>query len=275
MKKIKSSVVNANGINLYYLDSTANENTILCLHGKWGRCETWRDFIHRYKNRFRIIAPDQRGHGLSNKPVSRYAGEDFSRDAYELIKRVNCAPVIVVGHSLGARNAAYLAALYPQAVKLLVLLDTKADGPEKLSDIPPEKILPIDQFTAGWPTPYSSYEEAVNDISKRFEKESNIEYFRESLIETAEGYDFMFSRFAMSAMDIYYQRWYHILDKIECPVLFVRAKESWYLSSEEALKMKEHIKNCTYFEISNSDHMLYADNPNDFYPRFEQFIKEV
>lgn len=272
--KVKRAVIKVNGLNLFYRDSVSDNQPILCLHGKWGRGETWSDFMVRYKDRYRIIAPDQRGHGLSDKPVARYTGEDFAEDAYGLIESLHCSPAIVVGHSIGGRNAAYLAAMYPETVKALVILDAKADGPDRLSTLPPDEVSSIDNFTNDWPAPYSSYEEAINDLSRRFSYEHKVRYFMESLVEKVEGYDFLFSRYAMSAIDTYYQGWYHILKQIQCPVLFVRAEKSWYLSEDEAIKMKKLIKRCEYFEISKSDHMVYADNPDEFYPIFDQFIKK-
>ena len=270
--KIKRAMIKVNGLNLFYRDTVSNNQCILCLHGKWGRGETWTDFMFRYKDRYRIIAPDQRGHGLSDKPIMRYAGEDFAKDAYQLIRRLECGPAIVVGHSMGGRNAAYLAALYPQEVEALAILDQQAEGPESLSNLPPDKVSSVDGLTTDWPTPYPTYEEARRDLSKRFGRETNVRYFLESLVETVEGYDFLFSRYAMAAIAEYAQGWYHILPQIECPVLFVRASDSWCVSKEEADKMKTLMKNCTYFEVANSDHMVYADNPDEFYPQFEQFI---
>lgn len=269
---IKKETIKVNGLNLFYRDTGSDKQSILCLHGKWGRGDTWTDFISRYQDRFRIIAPDQRGHGLSDKPIARYAGEDFAADAYELIRVLRCGPAIVVGHSIGGRNAAYLAALYPEVVKVLVILDAKASGPKTLSTVPPNQVPSIDSFTADWPTPYKSYQEAINDLSKRFPYETSVKYFSDSLTETSKGYDFLFSRYAMSAIDVYYQDWYNILGRIQCPVLLVRAKNSWYLSEEEAAKMKALLKDCAYFEVSESDHMVYADNPQEFYPLFEKFL---
>ena len=133
----------------------------------------------------------------------------------------------------------------------------------------------MDKLTADWPTPYSSYEEALRDLSQRFLRETNVRYFLDSLVETEQGYDFLFSRYAMSAIDVYRQEWYHILSQIQCPVLFVRAEESWCLSAEEADKMRSLIKNCTYCEVSDSDHMVYADNPGQFYPQFDEFLGKI
>ncbi len=273
--RIKRGMIEVNGVNLFYRDTVSGNQSILCLHGKWGRGETWSDLMFRYKDRYRIIAPDQRGHGLSDKPVARYAAEDFAEDTYQLIGKLGCGPAIVVGHSLGGRNVAYLAALHPEVVRALAILDQQAEDSETLSDLPPEKVSPVDKLTDEWPTPYPTYEEALRDLRKRFGFESNVRYFLESLVETAEGYDFLFSRYAMAAIDEYRQKWYHILPQIQCPVLFVRASDSWCLSREEAEKMRKLIKNCTYFEVSNSDHMVYADNPDEFYPRFDQFLKAI
>lgn len=270
--KITRAIQKVNGLNIFYRDSGSGKPPILCLHGKWGRGETWIDFMSRYGDKFRVIAPDQRGHGLSDKPIARYAGEDFATDSYELLKNLGCVPAIVVGHSIGGRNAAYLAAMYPQAVKSLIILDATADGPKNLSNLAPDKVSPIDNFTNDWPTPYRLYKEAEDDLSKRFPRETNVRYFLDSLFENTNGYDFLFSRQAMSAIDVYYQGWHHILKQIQCPVLLIRAENSWYLSKEEAVKMEKTLKNCTYFEMSNSDHMIYVDNPDEFYPRFEEFI---
>ena len=272
--KIQRAMIEVNGLNLFYRDTGSENQPMLCLHGRWGRGETWSDLMMRYRDRYRIIAPDQRGHGLSDKPIARYAAQDFADDAYRLIEQLGCGPTIVVGHSMGGRVAAHLTALYPRKVKALILLDEGADGPDDLSDIAPNQILPIDKLTTDWPTPYPTYEQALEHLSATF-RETGVRYFMESLVETVAGYDFLFSRYAMSAIDEYNQGWRHILPQIQCPVLLVRAVDSWCLSEPEADKMRALIKDCTYFEITNSDHMVYVDNPDEFDPQFEQFLSKI
>ena len=271
---IKRAMAKVNGLNLFYRDTLSGDQTIFCLHGRWGRGETWTDLMARYRDRYRIIAPDQRGHGLGDKPIARYAGEDMATDAYELIQQLGCAPVIVVGHSMGARIGAYLTARYPQVVKAFALLDCGVSGPTKRSETPPEQIPAIDELTRDWHTPYPTYDAALRDLQQRF-RATGVRYFLDSLVETVAGYDFLFSRYAIAAIKEYAQDWHHLLPQIQCPVLFVRAKESWALAKEEADKMRSLIKHCTYFEVSNSDHMVYADNPDEFYPQFDQFLREL
>lgn len=272
--EIQRALTEVNGLRLLYRDTGSAGEPMLCLHGRFGRGETWIDLMRRLGDRYRIIAPDQRGHGLSDRPVARYAAEDMAADAHELIVQLGCVPSTVVGHSMGGRIAAYVAALYPDAVKALVILDEGADGPETISDIPPSQIPPVDKLTADWPTPYPTYEKALSDLRTRLGRSTGVQYFLESLVETYQGYDFLFSRYAMSAIEEYRRGWHDVLASIECPVLLVRAVDSWCLSAEEADRMRSEIRNCTYFEVADSDHMLYADNPDEFYPRFEQFLHD-
>jgi 2-succinyl-6-hydroxy-2,4-cyclohexadiene-1-carboxylate synthase len=273
--KIQRRIIAANGLNIFYLDTASDKQPMLCLHGRWGRGETWTDLMCRCGDRYRIIAPDQRGHGLSDKPIARYAAADFVADMHDLLTKLACGPVIAVGHSMGGSMAANLTVTHPDMVTALAILDETAAGRDRPSNLPPEDIAADDGLTTDWPTPYPTYEDAVRDLRSRFGRETNVRYFLDSLAETAEGYDYLFSRRAMSAIREYSQGWFDLLPKIQCPVLLVRAAESWSLSREDADKMVRLIKDCTYAEVTDSDHMVYADNPEEFYPPFEEFIRRV
>ncbi len=78
--KIHRNIVRINDINIFYFDTQTKGEVILCLHGRWGRAETWADFIQHYGTKYRIIAPDQRGHGWSDKPISSYAADEMAAD---------------------------------------------------------------------------------------------------------------------------------------------------------------------------------------------------
>jgi pimeloyl-ACP methyl ester carboxylesterase len=268
------AMVDVNGVKLFYRDTGSDNPPMLCLHGRWGRGETWTDLMCRYRDRYRIISPDQRGHGLSDRPIARYASQDLAVDVYGLMQQLGLGPTIVVGHSMGGRIAAHVAATYPQQVRALAILDEGADGPPELSDLPPRDVPPVDRLTAGWPTPYPTYDDAIQDLSSRY-RPTGVRYFLDSLVETVEGYGFLFSPYAMSAIATYHHQWFDILPQIQCPVLLVRAAESWCLSKEVAERMIPMLRDCTYYEVSQSDHMVYVDNPGEFYPGFEQFLDGV
>ena len=248
---------------------------MLCLHGKYGRGETWTDLMARYGDQYRVIAPDQRGHGLSDKPRTHYAGDDFANDALALLNAIDATPAIVVGHSIGGRNAAYLAARYPHAVKALVILDAKASGPTDPA-LPELANIPENDWLLGQlPTPYATRQAAHDDLALRFPRPSNIRYWEDSLIETVAGYDFSLSRFAMAAIDACYRDWTPLLAQVTCPVLLMRAAQSWYLPADEVSTMTNAIRDCTYVEIADTDHMVYADNPAAFHTAFDAFLQRI
>lgn len=271
--EVYRNTVTVNGVGLFYRDTGSANPSMLCLHGRWGRGETWTDLMARYRDRFRIIAPDQRGHGLSGKPEGPYTAEQLASDAHELMKHLGCLPTIVIGHSMGGRIAGYLASLYPESVRAVAVLDETGAGTSPTD--PSAKTTEDDGLTSTWPTPYPTYDHALRDLCARFERETNVRYFLESLVETPKGYDFLFSRRATALIKNSYRDWHDMLRRIQCPVFLVRAKDSWCLPKEEADRMRADVKDCTYFEISDSDHMVYADNPDEFYPAFEDFLSRV
>jgi len=69
--------------------------------------------------RFRITSIDQRGHGRAPKPASGYAAADYARDVSEMIQE----KTLLIGHSLGARNAFVTGASYPDKVAAVVAID--------------------------------------------------------------------------------------------------------------------------------------------------------
>src|SRR3954469_15915319 len=71
----------------------------------------------------RVIAPDQRGFGGSDKPqaVSAYAGSAMARDLAALLRHLRVDAADVLGFSMGALTAAKLLALGAPQVKSAVL----------------------------------------------------------------------------------------------------------------------------------------------------------
>lgn len=58
----------------------------------------------------RVVCVDQRGHGLSDKPVDGYDVPILARDLAAVLERLDVGPATVVGHSFGGQVAFSLAA---------------------------------------------------------------------------------------------------------------------------------------------------------------------
>lgn len=103
--------------------------TILCLHGVTANAYVWEPVVRRLADRFAVVALDQRGHGrtglLGADPLAlpTWSAAEYADDALAAARAVGEWPVLLVGHSLGARNALAAAVRDPGAVAGVVAID--------------------------------------------------------------------------------------------------------------------------------------------------------
>jgi pimeloyl-ACP methyl ester carboxylesterase len=117
-----ASTISVGGVKLRCYELGQGE-PLLLLHGIGAGARTWGRAAEALALRRRVIAPDARGHGRSEKPATGYREIDYVADAEALAAQAGDQPLDVVGHSLGGRIAAGLAARRPDAVRRLVLYE--------------------------------------------------------------------------------------------------------------------------------------------------------
>lgn len=99
---------------------------VLLLHGFPDFWYGWRNQIGPLASAgFRVIAPDQRGYNLSDKPkgLSSYRVDVLAQDVVGMMDALGYPRVRLVGHDWGGVVAWITAALYPQRVERLAVLD--------------------------------------------------------------------------------------------------------------------------------------------------------
>jgi lipase len=101
----------------------ASEQPVVCLHGVSAHGERYRRLaVERWAARFRVVAPDLRGHGRSGyEPPWDF--ETHVGDLVETIDALGIEEADWVGHSFGGRLLLELASAHPERVRRLVLLD--------------------------------------------------------------------------------------------------------------------------------------------------------
>jgi pimeloyl-ACP methyl ester carboxylesterase len=119
-------------MRLAYTDEGPGPVVVL-LHGfPLGR-EMWKEQVTGIGSMYRVIAPDLRGHGDSPAPEGDYTIDEMADDVVELLDTLSLdGPVVVGGLSMGGYVALSLVARYPERVRALMLMDTRAsaDSPE-------------------------------------------------------------------------------------------------------------------------------------------------
>lgn len=101
---------------------------VVLAHGFTDNGACWRSTIEALAPDADVVAVDARHHGRSGSPTD--ARTDEVDDLIGVVTQLGRAPVRLLGHSMGARTAAELAARRPELVERLVLEDPpwRADG---------------------------------------------------------------------------------------------------------------------------------------------------
>ncbi|MEL6528566.1 MAG: alpha/beta hydrolase [Pseudomonadota bacterium] len=98
----------ANGMHLDVVDEGPVDAPVLIfLHGFPESHRTWRHQIAHFSDRYRCIAPDQRGYRGSSKPqdVASYTPDKLIGDIFLLADALNVAKFTIVGHDWGGAIA--------------------------------------------------------------------------------------------------------------------------------------------------------------------------
>lgn len=110
------------GIDLHYLDKGAGEVVVL-LHGLGSRASDWGPQIAALATRYRVVAPDLRGHGDSPAPPRPWGIADFADDVLRLLDRLGVARAHVAGLSLGGMVAMEIASRASQRLSALCIIN--------------------------------------------------------------------------------------------------------------------------------------------------------
>ena len=124
-----SSYLLLNGLRVHYLHWNAGSSgqPVVLLHGLASNARIWELVApHLVRGGLEAIAPDGRGHGLTDKPDDGYDFETYHRDLSSLINTLELEHPLLVGHSWGANLALDYAArlpVGPRAPAGIVLVD--------------------------------------------------------------------------------------------------------------------------------------------------------
>lgn len=109
-----------NGYELHYVDEGSGF-PILFIHGLAGDVGAWAPQRERFRDRFRVIAFDNRGAGRSTQVDEPITTEDMARDTLALMDALEVERAHVVGRSMGGAIAQHMALLDPDRVHSLVM----------------------------------------------------------------------------------------------------------------------------------------------------------
>ena len=266
-----------NGLQLHYVEwGNPGNPSLVLLHGFQSNAHTWDTFSQAMADTYHVLALDQRGHGdPSWAPDGNYAPESSVNDIAGFITALHLAPTAVIGHSMGGRHAAMVAADHPDKVRKVVIVDTAAEFPpamrrqQPMTDAPPQ------------PETFDTFEEVVQNGIKQYPLTPEAELRHANYHNLYRGADGKWCW----RWDINLLQWrrrnrsapgdlYTYLQRIQCPTLLIRGQRSPLLTPEVAQKMVQALRNGRTVDIANAAHTVNADNAPEFNAVTAAFLKE-
>jgi haloacetate dehalogenase len=122
MNEVHHHTIRANGIRHHYAEAGEGAPIIL-LHGFPETSYAWRHQIPVLAKTYRVIAPDLRGYGETEKPASGYDKRTMANDVRELMRALDLPRIALVGHDRGARVATRFAKDHVDVLDRLVVMD--------------------------------------------------------------------------------------------------------------------------------------------------------
>ena len=121
-----------NNVEIHYNEFGNGKETLLFSHGYLMNNSMFKGQIDEFKENFRCISSDHRGHGESEITTNGYELDNLVTDAICLIEKLKLGSVHFIGMSTGGFVGMRIAIRRPELLKTLILMDTSAEEEEKI-----------------------------------------------------------------------------------------------------------------------------------------------
>jgi len=204
--------------------------------------------------RFRITSIDQRGHGRALKPATGYAAEDYAGDVSKMIQE----KTVLIGHSLGARNALVAGVRYPEKVAAVVAIDFTPYIEREVFDA-------LDARVTGGDRDFSSVDEIRNYLKGRYARLPDDAIDRRA----RHGYEYIDGKWRALALPAAMretcaglrENLSSTLKNIKVPVLLLRGEDSKLVSREAWKKTHALRPDIAAHEVRGADHYVPEEQP--------------
>ena len=108
---------------------------VLLLHGYAENSDSWAPLAADLMKDHTVVVPDLRGIGKSSKPTGGYDKKTQAKDIHAVVTGLGFDKTFVVAHDIGNMVAYAYAAMYPDKVERLVVMDAPIPGIEPWNTI--------------------------------------------------------------------------------------------------------------------------------------------
>ena len=241
---------------------------IVLLHGMLGSSINWHGIAGRLEQAgFPVIVPDLRNHGRSPHDVVM----DYpvmAKDVLDLLDSLKLNQVVLVGHSMGAKAAMWLALAHPDRVDKLVSVDmVPGRSPAGFQGM-------FDALLSLSVGELKSRKQAERLLAESIGSQAVRLYLLQNLFRDDTGW-----RWRMN-LPVLASTYDLVVDfpqvepclQFQGETLFLYGGESDYVTSEAAPAIRELFPFSRLRAIPGAGHWVYSECPDDFFSALHHFL---
>jgi len=251
------------GVRLACLDHGGERPAAVLVHGLAGHAGEWDGTAAWLGRTHRVVAPDARGHGRSERRPGDVSRTAYVDDLAHWIELLGLAPAVVIGQSLGGHTAFLLAARRPELVRALVVAEAAPPAD-------PDGPAAVEAWLRSWPAPFAGREEALGFFGDTTWGRA----WADGLEERADGLwpafevDVMVASLAETSQRDHWDEW----RRVACPTLVVRAGDDG-VPAELVERMVAEAQNASSAIVPGSGHDVHLHQPERWRAVVERFSR--
>lgn len=269
----------ASGVSVHVWDTQderkglpESRETLVLLHGYLETMYVFNEFVEKLKEKYRVIAIDLPGHGLSDSAPANVRG--IRINSLEFGAGVVCGVMdkckvdkaTVAGHSMGGYIALQCVKSYPQRFSKLVLLNSHPypDAPEKAADRQREMTLVEAQkleLLAEASIPKMYYEANLKRLDEKVRETIELceTHDPQGIVASLRG---LASRPGMES----------VMKEAVVPIMLVYGDHDNFISLEKIEQIKKEFPAITYSLIPQTGHNSFIEEPDKVVEAIDKFV---
>jgi 3-oxoadipate enol-lactonase len=260
------AVARVRGIEIAYTDAGSGPVVVL-LHGFPFDRSMWRGQVEKLSDRFRVIAPDLRGHGGTTVTRGPSTMEEMADDVAALLDELNVPRAVLCGLSMGGYVALAFFRSHPERVRALVLADTRprADAEEARRTREQNALRALDEGMA--PIVDAMLPKLLSPRTRECAPEVVARVREMMLGMNAEG-----AAAALRGMALRRDQT-DTLSKVDVPTLIVVGSEDAVTPPSDAEAMSALIEGSRLVRVEGAGHVSNVERPEEFDRALAEFLE--
>lgn len=240
---------------------------VVFIHGLSDNLNYWQILTSNFKNDYKSIRFDLRGHGLSELGNEEITVDLFSEDLLNLLNELHIDNVDIVGFSLGGCIAMDFAIKYPSKVSSLVIMSSYARASSQTKNVLNQALVSVEE---GFEKFYDFMVPNVlcPDVIEMNKEE--LEYLKGISSEEANCDGIKKAILACLEFDVV-----NDLKKIDVPTLILAGKYDEFVTLNQQKELEYNIDNSELIILDNLKHnLLVGENVRKIIDLINDFLNK-